>query len=47
MAGAARSGKNAVELLSIFPQLFAISSHIVGRLDRSGAGSAAYRFCRL
>jgi hypothetical protein len=47
MAGVAGSGENAVELLSIFPRLFAIISHIVGRLGRSGAGSAAYRFCRL
>jgi hypothetical protein len=34
-------------LLSICLRLFAIISHIVGRLGRSGAGSAAYRFCRL
>jgi hypothetical protein len=47
LAGPPFRGENAVELLSIFPRNFAIISHIEGRLASSGAGSAAYRFCRL
>ena len=39
-------GSQTLGISGILPQLFAIISHIGGRLARSGAGSAAYRFCR-